>query len=186
MKQAGSFQLPVYRGMVQRAWLTHQGREVVDRVEHQRVPLQTARMGRDHLARGDDHDPVDITLDGHHLKREGPRDAVPIGVEGDGLIFVHRSRGADHAGIEPMVGQSQSPQLFLRRNVSRSETGRRAIGRFALVRPGIVAGSMHSVHRGRALRGTGVAKRRCTALTVDSASGFSLPRAGMQKSGLKT
>ena len=37
-----------------------------------------------------------------------------------------------------------------------------------------------------AARGTGVANRRCTALTVLSASGFSLPRAGMQKSGSKT
>ena len=37
-----------------------------------------------------------------------------------------------------------------------------------------------------AARGTGVAKRRCTALTVPSASGFSLPRPGMQKRGSKT
>ena len=37
-----------------------------------------------------------------------------------------------------------------------------------------------------ATRGTGVANRFCTALTVPSASGFSLPRAGMQKSGEKT
>ena len=36
-----------------------------------------------------------------------------------------------------------------------------------------------------ATRGTGVAKRRCTALTVPSASGFSLPRAGMQKTGIE-
>ena len=36
-----------------------------------------------------------------------------------------------------------------------------------------------------ATRGTGVANRRCTALTVPSASGFSLPRAGMQNRGLE-
>ena len=35
-------------------------------------------------------------------------------------------------------------------------------------------------------RGTGVANLRCTALTVPSAWGFSLPRAGMQKRGSKT
>jgi hypothetical protein len=35
-------------------------------------------------------------------------------------------------------------------------------------------------------RGTGVANRFCTALTVPSASGFSLPRAGMQKCASKT
>ena len=37
-----------------------------------------------------------------------------------------------------------------------------------------------------ATRGTGVANRFCTALTVLSASGFSLPRAGMQNRGSKT
>jgi hypothetical protein len=36
-----------------------------------------------------------------------------------------------------------------------------------------------------ATRGTGVANRRWTAWTVLSASGFSLPRAGMQECGSK-
>ena len=83
------------------------------RVEHHRVVLQAPRVGRDDLALRHDHDPVDIALDRHHLERELPRDAVPVAIEGDGLILVHRSRGADDAGIEPMVGKRYGGGLFL-------------------------------------------------------------------------
>ena len=69
---------------------------------------------------------------------------------------------------------------------SRSRTGRRATEPFA---PALLrsAARKYRFNSSRSFtRGTGVEKRRCTALTVFSASGFSLPRAGMQKRGLKT
>ena len=99
--------------MVQRAWLAVQGREVVERVEHQRVELRRPRVGRDDLASGHDHDSVHIALDRHHLECEPPRDAVPITLESDSLILVHRSRGTDHARIETMVGKRGRGGLFL-------------------------------------------------------------------------
>ncbi len=99
--------------MVQCAWLAAQGREVMERVEDQRAGLQGPLVGRDDLAAGHDHDSVDIALDRHHLERERPRDAVPIAIESDGLVLVHRSRGTDHAGIEPMVGKRGRGGLFL-------------------------------------------------------------------------
>ena len=61
-------------------------------------------MGRHHLAPGDDHDPVDVALDRHHLERARPRHAVAVGVEGDGLVLVDDDRGMDHAGVEPVAG----------------------------------------------------------------------------------
>ena len=71
------------------------------------------RVRRDDLASGHDHDPVDVALDRHHLERERPRHAVAIAVESDGLILVHRDRGTDHAGVEPMLGQRRRGGEFL-------------------------------------------------------------------------
>ena len=74
---------------------------------------ETARWLATTWPPADDHDSVHIALDRHHLKRERPRDAVPIVLESDGLIFVHRSRGTDHAGIETVVGKRGRGGLFL-------------------------------------------------------------------------
>ena len=98
--------------MVECSGLAAQGRQIVDRVEDQRASLQGPRVGRDDLAAGHDHDPVDVALDRHHLERERPRNAVPIAIEGDGLVLVHRGRGTDHAGIEPIVGKRRRRGLF--------------------------------------------------------------------------
>ena len=75
--------------------------------------LQAPRVGRDDLALHHNHDPVDIALNGHHLKCELSRDAVPVAIEGHGLILVHRNCGADDAGIEPMCGERRGEGLFL-------------------------------------------------------------------------
>ena len=64
-------------------------------------------MSGDHLASGDDHDPVDEALDRDHPEGERPGDAVAIAVEGDGLILVDADGGVDHAGLEPMPGQGR-------------------------------------------------------------------------------
>ena len=85
----------------------------MERVEDQRVELQRPRVGRDDLAAGRDHDSVHIALDRHHLECEPPRDAVPVTLESDSLIFIHRSRGTDHARIETMVGKRGRGGLFL-------------------------------------------------------------------------
>ena len=71
-------------------------------------------MGRDDLASGHDHDLVDVTLDRHHLEGEGSRNAVPIAVEGDGLVLVDR-RPPDviTPGVEPMPGKRRRRDLFL-------------------------------------------------------------------------
>ena len=95
--------VPVHWRVVQRTGLAAQGREVMKRVEHHLAGLRGPLVGRDDLAAGHDHDPVDITLDRHQLESELPRDTVPIAIEGDGLILVHGNRRADHAGIEPML-----------------------------------------------------------------------------------
>ena len=70
-------------------------------------------MGCDDLAAGRDHDSVHIALDRHHLECELPRDAVPVALESDCLILVHRSRGTDHARIETVVGKRGRGGLFL-------------------------------------------------------------------------
>ena len=70
-------------------------------------------MGRDDLAYGHNHDLVDVTVDRHHLEGEGSRNAVPIAVEGDGLVLVHGDRRTDHTGIEPILGKRRRRDLFL-------------------------------------------------------------------------
>ena len=115
--------VPVHRGMVKRAGLAAQGREVVERVEDQRIGLPRPACGRDDLASGHDHDSVHIALDRHHLKCERPRNAVPVTLESDGLILVHWGRGANHAGIETMLGKRGPRRLVLRRIASPITNG---------------------------------------------------------------
>ena len=86
-------------------------------------PSQRALVGRDDLASSHDHDPVDVTLDRHHLEREPPGHAVPIAVEGNGLVLVHRSRRTDHAGVEPMAGSGVAAAMS---SASRSLISERA------------------------------------------------------------
>jgi len=69
-------------------------------------------MGRDNLAVGYDHNPVDIALDRHQLEREPPRGAVATAIESDALIFVHGDRRADHTSVEPMFWQRRRGSLF--------------------------------------------------------------------------
>ena len=69
-------------------------------------------MGRNDLASGHNHDLVDVTLDRHHLEGESSRNAVPIAVEGDSLVLVHRDRRTDHTGIEPILGKRRRRDLF--------------------------------------------------------------------------
>ena len=114
-----------------------------------------------------------------------PWDAVPVAIKGYGLILIHRSRGADDAGIEPMLGKPYGGDLFLGEPCADDK---RAEERLDSSHP-LGFAPLAKVHVQLITRsftlGTGVAKRRCTALTVLSASGFSLPRAGMQKRGSK-
>src|SRR5271166_351795 len=91
------FPIPEHRSMVQRAWLATEGRKVVEWVEDQGVELRRARVGRDDLATGHHDDSVYVSLNRHHLECEPPRDAVPVTLERDCLILVHRSCGTDHA-----------------------------------------------------------------------------------------
>ena len=158
----------------------------MERIEDQCVGQWRPRVGRDDLASGHDHDSVHIALDRHHLKCERPRNAVPITVERDGLILVHWGGGTDHAGIETMIGKRRRRGLFLGESRSDHERAEESTEPFAPALLHSAAGNTGSVRRGPFTRGTGVENRRCTALTVFSASGFSLPRAGMQKRGLKT
>ena len=88
--------------MVERHRLVAQRREIVDRVEDQRLLLVTACVRRDGPPFRNEHDAIDVALDGHHPVGEGPRDAVAIAVEGNGLVLVHSDRGIDHAGVERM------------------------------------------------------------------------------------
>ena len=112
--------------MVERARLAAQRREIVDRVEDQRLLLVTACVRRDDPPFRNEHDAIDVALDGHHPVGEGPRDAVAIAVEGDGLVLVHSDRGIDHAGVERMLGEGgaaarSSARRVLIRNGPRSD-----------------------------------------------------------------
>ena len=88
----------------QHARLVAQRREIVDRVEDQRLLLVTACVRRDGPPFRNEHSAIDVALDGHHPVGEGPRDAVAIAVEGNGLVLVHSNRGIDRAGVERMLG----------------------------------------------------------------------------------
>ena len=124
-------------------------------------------------------------FDRHQPKREGSGDAVAIAVEGHGLVLVHRDGGMDRAGLEPIPRQGQRRGRVLGRSIlDRERAGERPHDR-----------SRSEWHQRRSkafkssrslTRGTGVANRFWTPLTVLSASGFSLPRAGMQNFGSKT
>ena len=53
--------------MVQRTALAAQGREVMEWVEDHLAGMRGSLVGRDDLAAGHDHDPVDIALDRRQL-----------------------------------------------------------------------------------------------------------------------
>ena len=82
--------------------------------------FEASHVGCDHLAGRHDHDSIDVALDRHHLVREGPRNAVPVAIKGDGLILVHRGGGANHTGVEPMVGKRRRGGFFFGETRRRS------------------------------------------------------------------
>ena len=129
----------------------------------------------DYLPFRNEHDAIDVALDGHHPVGEGPRDAVAIAVEGDGLVLVHSDRGIDHAGVERMLGQGRCRgEVLGQTGLDQERTEERLHGPLTL---GLAALAENRFNSSRsATRGRGGERRR-TALTVPSASGLSLPRA---------
>ena len=172
--------------MVERAGLPVQRRQVMERVEDHLRLLQRSPMSGDDLALRDDRDAVDEAFDRDQPERERPGDAVAIAVEGHGLVLVHRHGGMDHAGLEPIAGQGRRRGEILGEPVlDRERAGERLHDPVAFGQAPAMRRSLFNSSRS-ATRGTGVANRFWTALTVLSASGFSLPRAGMQNLGSKT
>jgi hypothetical protein len=90
--------------MVQRRGLAAQRGQRVERVEHGGTAPVASGVRRHDLATRHDHDAIDIALDCHRLEGVGPRDAVPIAVEGDGLILVHPHGGPRDAGSKGRLG----------------------------------------------------------------------------------
>ncbi len=82
-------------GMIQRGRLPPQRLQVVLRVKTLFVLTIRPGMPSDHLAVGHHVDVVHVALDRHRLKRGGPRRAVAIVVEADGLVLVHLGRLED-------------------------------------------------------------------------------------------
>ena len=142
-------------------------------------------MCRDGLAVRHDHDFVDIALDRHHPEREQPGHAVTVAVEGDGLVLIHGDRRVDHTRVEPMAGQRQRRGQVLGESVLDGERTEAWTGRPGPARPRSACERTCSIHQDFRHEARAWRIGCCTALTVPSASGFSLPRAGMQKSGVE-
>lgn len=96
-----------HRSPVEGPRLGRQGRQVVQRIEHHRVPPLGPDVAGDHLAAIHDDHPVDVPLDRHRAEGQGPGDAVAAGVQGHGLVLVHRHRRVDHAGVERPAGEGR-------------------------------------------------------------------------------
>ncbi len=116
-------QLPVAedRCMVQRPGLAVQRREVVRRLQHHRRLADATPVRVDGLAVRHDHDPVDGALDADRPEGVLPGHAVAVAVKGNGLIFVHVDRGADHAGVEPVRRQGRRRGAVLGQAVADNE-----------------------------------------------------------------
>ena len=84
----------------------------MDRVEDQRASLKGPRVGCNHLAGRDDDHSVDEALDRHHLECERARNAVPIAIEGSGLVLVHRGGRTNHTSIKAHIGNMRCRSLF--------------------------------------------------------------------------
>ena len=138
--------------------LAAQRREIVDRVEDQRLLLVTACVRRDGPPFRNEHDAIDVALDGHHPVGEGPRDAVAIAVEGDGLVLVHSDRGIDHAGVERMLGQGRRRGDVLgQTGLDQERTEERLHGPLTLGRAALAEKQVQLVAIGHAGHGGGEA-----------------------------
>ena len=85
-----------------------------------------------------------------------------------------------------MIGKRHRRGLFLGESRSDHERAGASTEPFALARLRSAAGNIGSTRRGRLRAGPEWRSDVVLPVTVLSASGFSLPRAGMQKRGLKT
>jgi hypothetical protein len=75
--------------MIQRCRPALQGLQVMPWIEHLLMPAVAARVRGDDVGAVHHVDAVDVDLDGNVLECDRARHAVAIGVDADGLIFVH-------------------------------------------------------------------------------------------------